>query len=139
MEPINRRRFIASASALSAITFLKPELVTGTNANSAINVGIVGCGNRGTEVLSNMVRETSARVVAMADLFDYQIKKAKPKFDKLNSDKKTSVVDPSKIYIGSRSWEKIMNDKDVDAILISSPAYTHPSFLDAAVTSGKHV
>jgi predicted dehydrogenase len=33
----------------------------------------------------------------------------------------------------------LLQNKEVDAVLISSPAYTHPEFLEAAIAAGKHV
>lgn len=139
MKPINRRKFLATSAAISAITILKPTTVFGTKANSAIRLGIIGCGNRGTEVISDMVKHTNGQIIAMADLFDYQLQKAKPTFDKLNIDQGGVAIDKTKIYQGSQAYQKLINDSDIDAVLISSPAYTHPDFLDAAVIAGKHV
>ncbi|MBT6765315.1 MAG: Gfo/Idh/MocA family oxidoreductase [Prolixibacteraceae bacterium] len=139
MKAINRRKFLATSAAISAITILKPSTVFGTKANSAIRLGIIGCGNRGTSVISNMVNHTSGQIIAMADLFDYQLEKAKPRFDKLNTDQGGVAIEKSKIYQGSQAFQKLVNDSDVDAVLVSSPAYTHPDFLDAAVMAGKHV
>jgi predicted dehydrogenase len=33
---------------------------------------------------------------------------------------------------------KLLENKDVDAVLISSPAYTHPEFVEAAIAANKH-
>jgi predicted dehydrogenase len=139
MKSINRRKFLATTAAISAITILKPATVFGSKANSAIRVGIIGCGNRGTEVLSEMVKNTSAQTVAMADLFGYQLEKAKPGFEQVNKDRGGVAIDKSKIYQGSGAYQQLLNDSAVDAVLISSPAYTHPGFLEAAVLAGKHV
>lgn len=139
MKSINRREFLTATAAVSAFTILKPSTVFGSRANSAIRVGIIGCGNRGTEVLSEMIKNTSGQTVAMADLFGYQLEKAKPVFDKVNKDRGGVAIDVSKIYKGSDSYQRLLNDPAVDAVLISSPAYTHPGFLDAAVMAGKHV
>ena len=139
MKQINRRNFLATSAAISAITILKPSTVFGSKANSAIRLGIIGCGNRGTAVISDMVIHTSSQIIAMADLFDYQLKKAKINFNQLNIEKGGVAIDKSKIYQGSTAYQKLVNDSDVDAVLVSSPAYTHPDFLDAAVMAGKHV
>ncbi|MBT6004675.1 MAG: gfo/Idh/MocA family oxidoreductase, partial [Prolixibacteraceae bacterium] len=110
MKAINRRKFLATSAAISAITILKPSTVFGTKANSAIRLGIIGCGNRGTSVISNMVNHTSGQIIAMADLFDYQLEKAKPRFDKLNTDQGGVAIDKSKIYQGSQAFQKLVND-----------------------------
>ena len=138
MKSINRRKFLTNTVAASALTILKPATVFGSKANSAIRLGIIGCGNRGTSVISNMVKHTNGQIIAMADLFDYQLEKAKPKFDQLNINKGGVAIDKSKIYQGSKAYQKLVNDSDVDAVLISSPAYSHPEFLEASVSAGKH-
>ena len=139
MKPVTRRNFLTSAAAISAITILKPATVFGTQANSAVRVGIIGCGNRGTAVISDMVNNTSARIIAMGDLFGYQLEKAKPKFDKLNKDNNGVAIADNKVYRGPLAYQNVIHDPDVDAVLVSAPAYTHPLFLDAAVEVGKHV
>ncbi|HDR52339.1 MAG TPA: gfo/Idh/MocA family oxidoreductase, partial [Mariniphaga anaerophila] len=139
MKNINRRKFIAGTAALSAFSILKPATVFGTSANSAIRMGIIGCGNRGTAVISDMVNHTSARIFAMADLFGYQLENARPRFNDLNLKNDGAKIDSSKIFRGSRAYLELINDPGVDAVLVSSPAYTHPDFLEAAVDSGKHV
>ncbi|HEY6975417.1 MAG TPA: twin-arginine translocation signal domain-containing protein, partial [Chitinophagaceae bacterium] len=67
---IKRRSFLKTTAALSAMTILKPEIVFGSRANSAIRVGIIGCGNRGTAVISSMSANTNTNIIAMADLFE---------------------------------------------------------------------
>ena len=136
---VTRRKFIAGTAAISAFTILKPITAFGTKANSAIRMGIIGCGNRGTAVITDMVRHTPAQIVAMADLFGYQLEKAKPVYDKLNRAKNGKSIESSGIFRGSLAYLELIHSPDVDAVLISSPAYTHPDFLEAAVSAGKHV
>jgi myo-inositol 2-dehydrogenase/D-chiro-inositol 1-dehydrogenase len=139
MKLINRRKFITNTAAISAFSVLQPATVFGSKANSAIRLGIIGCGGRGSAVISEMVKHTSGQIIAMADLFDYQLEKAKPKFDRVNKDNGGVSIDKSKIYQGSQAYQMLVNDPDVDAVLVSAPAFTHPTFLDAAVEAGKHV
>lgn len=75
----------------------------------------------------------------MADLFQDQLLEARAKFNKLNAAKKFGEIPKSNIYQGSQAYLELVNNKDVDAVLISSPAYTHPGFMEAAVKAGKHV
>lgn len=139
MTMIQRRTFIKGATAISAITLLKPATAFGSKANSAVQVGIIGCGNRGTSVITAMSRHTNINIIAMADLFDYQLIAARKKFDELNQEKGFSKIDRSNIYQGSKAYLDLLNNKEVDAVLISSPAYTHPDFVEAAVAAGKHI
>ncbi|WP_162343052.1 Gfo/Idh/MocA family protein [Cyclobacterium salsum] len=139
MPTIQRRSFIKGAAAISAITLLKPSTAFGSKANSAVQVGIIGCGNRGTSVITAMSKHTNINIVAMADLFENQLITAKEKLDKLNQEKGFSGIDRSNIYQGSKAYLDLLNNEEVDAVLISTPAYTHPAFVEAAVAAGKHI
>ena len=136
---MQRRSFIKNAAAVSAITILKPHTIFGSRANSAIRLGIIGCGNRGTAVISSMSANTNVNIIAMADLFDDKLQTARPKLNQLNATKGFPEIKQSNIYQGSKAYLKLLENKDVDAVLISSPAYSHVEFLEAAVAAGKHV
>jgi predicted dehydrogenase len=75
----------------------------------------------------------------MADLFEDQLQRKKGVYDQLNASKGFPGISSSNMYQGSKAYMKLLENKDVDAVLISSPAYTHPEFLEAAVSAGKHV
>src|SRR2546427_3446193 len=81
-KDVDRRTFLGTTAAAAAAMFIKPALVHGTHANSAIRVGLLGCGGRGTEDAGNLVDTGGARVVALADLFQDQLDKARSHFDK---------------------------------------------------------
>lgn len=139
MTKIERRTFLKQAAAFSAFTILDPKIVFGSQANSAIRVGIIGCGSRGTAVLESMSQHTNTSIVAMADLFEDQLNTAAATFNKLNAAKKIPAINKANIYRGSKAYQRLIENKDVDAVLISSPAYTHAEFLETAVAAGKHV
>src|SRR5213082_1190754 len=84
---LDRRKFIGVAAATAGAMLIKPELVRGTAANSAVRVGLLGCGGRGTEDASNLVDTGGARVVALADLFQDQLDAAYAHFDQLQQAK----------------------------------------------------
>ena len=45
----SRRQFLQGASlSAAAFSIIQPQSVRGTQANSAITVGLIGCGGRGT-------------------------------------------------------------------------------------------
>lgn len=136
---MKRRIFLKNAAVISAITILKPGIAFGSKANSAIRMGVIGCGGRGTAVISSMSKNTNISITAMADIFDYQLKAASGNYNKLNAAKGFPEIAKSNIYQGSKAYLELLNNKAVDAVLISSPCYTHPEFLTAAVAAGKHV
>ena len=123
----------------AGMMFLKPQLVRGTAANSAVRVGLLGCGGRGTEDATNLVDTGGARVVGLADLFQDQLDKARETFNKMQQAKGYSALDESQLFVGPNAFQKIVASKELDAIVIATPPYYHPHHLEAAVAAGKHV
>jgi myo-inositol 2-dehydrogenase / D-chiro-inositol 1-dehydrogenase len=136
---MERRIFLKSAAAVSSMMILKPGVVFGSKANSAIQLGIIGCGDRGTAVISSMSKHTDINIMAMADLFPDQLQKGKVTLDALNAEKGFPAIEKANMYQGSKAYLQLLQNKNVEAVLISSPAYTHPEFMEAAVAAGKHV
>src|ERR1022692_548655 len=68
-ESMDRRKFVQATAAASGLLLLKPETVFGYQANSAVRLGLLGCGNRGTSVATSFAENTSAQVVALGDMF----------------------------------------------------------------------
>ena len=136
---MQRRTFIKNTATVSAFSILRPGIVFGSKANSAIRVGVIGCGNRGTAVISSMSANTNSNIIAIADLFNDKLAAAEKNFNQLNASKNFPALNKQNIYQGSKAYMKLLENKDVDAVLISSPAYSHVDFLEAAVAAGKHV
>src|SRR5438876_5091937 len=138
-DKLNFLTFIASTSAATALIFIKPELVRGTDANSAVRVGLLGCGGRGTVDATNLVDTGGARVVALADMFQDQLDTARANFDKLQQAKGFAAIDSSQLFVGPNAFHEIAASREVDAIVVATPPYFHPQHLEAVVAAGKHV
>jgi len=138
-DKIDRRKFIGAAAATAGVMFIKPSLVRGTAANSAVRVGLLGCGGRGTEDATNLADTGGARVVALADLFQDQLDVAHAEFDKLQVAKGYSALDASQLFVGPNAYQQMAASKELDAIVIATPPYYHPRHLEAVVAAGKHV
>ncbi len=98
-DTVDRRKFIGTAAMTAGMMFLKPELVRGTAANSAVRVGLLGCGGRGTEDTTNLVDTGGARVVALGDLFQDQLDKAREAFNKMQQEKGYAALDASQLFV----------------------------------------
>src|SRR5579864_6693984 len=138
-EKIDRRKFIGVAAATAGAMLIKPSLVHGTAANSAVRVGLLGCGGRGTEDATNLIDTGNARVVALADLFRDQLDAARAHFDQLQRAKDYTDIDASQLFLGPNAYQQIAHSKEVDAIVIATPPYYHPQHLETVVAAGKHV
>ena len=138
-DKMNRRKFLGAAAATAGVMFIKPSLVHGTAANSAVRVGLLGCGGRGTEDATNLIDTGGARVVALADLFQDQLDTARAHFDKLQQAKGYSALDASQLFVGPSACQQIASSKELDAVVIATPPYYHPRHLETVVAGGKHV
>jgi predicted dehydrogenase len=127
-ENSERRAFLKTAGAAGLFTILEPRLVRGSQANSAVRVGLVGCGRRGSTHANNINRFTTARITALADLFPDQLEAAKKRFP-----------DASQTFVGPHACREMAESKDVDAVVIATPAYFHTEHLRTVVEAGKHV
>ena len=51
-------------------------------------MGVIGCGNRGTAVISSISENTNSNIVAIADLFPDKLQAAETNYNKLNAAKR---------------------------------------------------
>jgi predicted dehydrogenase len=134
---MDRRAFIGGAAA-SGIMILSSRTAFSYEANSAVRIGLLGCGSRGTTVATSFAKNTPARIVALADLFPDQLAAAKTHFDQVNASLGVPAIDPSLMFRGSHAFEELAASKAVDSIQISTPPWFHVQHLDAAIAAGKH-
>jgi len=88
-----------------------------------------------TEDATNLVDTGGARVVALGDLFQDQLDKARDTFNKMQQAKGYSALDESQLFVGPTAFQKMAASKEVDAIVIATPPYFHPQHLEAAVAA----
>ena len=123
MDPSNhsvgRRTFVKAAAIVPFAA------VSGTAANSAVSIGLVGAGNRGPNVCRLLVQNTPGRITALCDLYDEKIERAK----------KTIGIENPDVY---NDYEKLLAS-DVDAVMISTPAFLHAEHFEKAIQAGKHI
>jgi myo-inositol 2-dehydrogenase/D-chiro-inositol 1-dehydrogenase len=124
---LTRRGFMAGAGA-AAVSFavMEPGLVRGSAANTKINLGLIGCGGRGTWIAKLFQQHGGYNLIAAADYFQ----------DRVDEVGKLGVPEANR-YTGLKGYLKVLDQ--VDAVAIISPPYFHPEQAAAAVAAGKHV
>jgi len=137
-QDLDRRAFLGTAGAVG-LMILKPQLVRGSQANSAVRVGLLGCGGRGTADATSIALNGPARIVALADLFEDRLLTAKDHFDTVANKQGHAGVAKSQMFKGPHAAEQILASHEIDAVVIATPPYFHPQHLAAAVQAGKHV
>src|SRR6516164_2137875 len=115
---VDRRNFLTGSAAASGLLLLKSKTAFGYQANSAVRYALLGCGNRGTSVATSFAKNTSARIVAIADIFPDQLEKGKAYFDDLN--KSLGYAGPEHQFRGYKAYEELAASRDVDAVQIST-------------------
>lgn len=136
---MNRRNFIRTASALSAITIGKPGAAFSTKHNSSVRMGFIGCGSRGSSVISSMSATSNINIIGLADIFEDKLKRGWETANGLNEKKGFAHVSGKNAHVGPNAYLRLLENRDIDAVLISTPAYSHPDIVEAAIAAGKHV
>jgi myo-inositol 2-dehydrogenase/D-chiro-inositol 1-dehydrogenase len=127
--PITRRRFLAGTGAsVLAFTVLEPGLVRAAEANSKIDIGLIGCGGRGKWIADLFIKNGGYNLVAVADYFQDHADEAGAKFN----------VPAANRYTGLSGYRKLLEQK-LDAVVVETPPYFHPEHAAAGVEAGKHV
>lgn len=135
-----RRDFVKStAGAGAGLLIVPPSIAFGSEANSSLGLGVIGCGGRGNSDGEDFLNGTDVRITALADLFEDHVVSTRARFDKISEEKGRSKISDSNLFKGPKAYEKLLQLKDVDVVLITSPPYFHPEHLEAAVNAGKHV
>ncbi len=125
----NRRQFLAAAGASALSLAVAPSgFGRQAGANGKIDIGLIGCGGRGTWIADLFRQNGHYNVVALADYFQDRVDAAGDKFK----------VESSMRFTGLSAFQRLLEQK-LDAVMIESPPYFHPIHAAAAVEAGKHV
>jgi myo-inositol 2-dehydrogenase/D-chiro-inositol 1-dehydrogenase len=135
---MDRRQFLQTGTACGLL-LLKPSTAFSYQANSAVRLGLLGCGNRGTAVATSFAKNTTAQVVALADIFPDKLALGRSHFDSLNASLGHAPIDSKLLFQGAHAFEQLAASSGVDLIQISTPPFFHVQHLEAAVAAGKHV
>ena len=77
---VGRRDFIAGVAGAAAFNIMRPAVALGTGQNSKIELGMIGCGGRGTWIAPLFLENGPYQFVACADYFPAKVEKFGEKF-----------------------------------------------------------
>jgi len=115
-----RRAFIQSAAAGIALPTFVSSSVFG--ANDRLNIAAVGVGGKGRGDIESTSR--GQNVVAICDVDDRTLGEAEKKYP------------GAKTY---NDWRRLLEQKDIDAVTVSTPDHMHAPIAISAMQLGKHV
>ncbi|HRI79576.1 MAG TPA: Gfo/Idh/MocA family oxidoreductase, partial [Cyclobacteriaceae bacterium] len=143
---ISRRKFLDKSIKASALTTLAlagfpsivPSTVFGKNAPSnRINVGAIGNGRISrTHDIPGIWKFDSAQIMAVCDLDSNRAEDARVLVNKYYTDKTGKAFDGVKMYL---NYKELLQNKDIDAVVISTPDHWHALIAIEAAKAGKHI
>jgi myo-inositol 2-dehydrogenase / D-chiro-inositol 1-dehydrogenase len=139
---MQRRDFIrkttASGIALGVMPTIVPSTVLGKGAPSnRINVAMIGCGRQTANInIPQIITSEIARITAVCDVDSWRLENARKQVDDAYSEKKGGKYKSCKAY---EDYREIIQDKDIDAVMISTPDHWHVPMAIESARAGKHI
>jgi predicted dehydrogenase len=121
MSKVNRRSFLASAAVATAAASRLSA------ADDRLRVGFIGVGNRGTTLLKNFLEAKLGDVVAVCDIKPEHAKRAAKLITETGQKEPTLIED----------WKKLLEVKDVQAVVSALPCDLHAECYLDVITAGK--
>ncbi len=122
-DNFTRRTFVKTSIAASSAALLPAQ-----SPNDTVRVAFIGVGNRGSYLLKNMLDVPGIKIVAICDIDPENLKKA--------VDAATAAGNTPDAYT---EFRKLLDRKDIDAVVIATPVDLHKEMAIAALEVGKHV
>ncbi|MFO0851422.1 MAG: Gfo/Idh/MocA family oxidoreductase [Gemmataceae bacterium] len=120
--PPTRRTFLKSAAA----TALAAPAIQARGRNETLQVGLIGCGNRGRTILREVMK-LGHTCVALCDIAEFRL-------DTVAKAVAEADQDEPKFY---HDYRKLLEHKGLDAVVIATPDHHHKSMLIAAMEAEK--
>lgn len=103
----------------------QPQPSRPIGANDRVNIGFIGPGSRGKELIRQLLRTPGVEIAAQCDVYE-------PRFAEVNELVGKNV--PS-----YKDYRELLQRQDLDAIFIATPPLFHASYSIAAMQSGRPV
>jgi predicted dehydrogenase len=131
MTPFTNRREFLGITAAAASTWAGAGLfAAGGSAapgpNDTINLGVIGCGGRTQTMLSSFLEAPGTRVVAVCDVHS----------ERMATVRKMAGGERVRVY---HDYRKLLEDKDIDAVIVATNAHWHVLCTIHACQAGKDV
>jgi predicted dehydrogenase len=121
MSGKTRRDFLEQAG-LGAAAFLMYPPATVLGSNDRVRVGMIGVGNRGQDLLQEVVAVRGVQLVAIADIYSRRRDEAR------------------KLAPGIETFDdhrRLLDRKDIEAVIVASPLHSHARHFLDALSAGK--
>jgi predicted dehydrogenase len=122
----NRRQFLRGSAAAGIGFWIAGSALAAENKpvapNERLRIGIIGAGGRGRDNMGGVAGEPGVEIAALCDT---------------NARNLAAAVHPKAKKFDD--WRKLVEQRDVDAVIVSTPDHHHALAAVAAMKTGKHV
>ena len=133
----NRREFIKKMSKIgigSQFIFSTPlDLIANNRSkispNDKINFGVIGCNGMGWEDMKSILKNSETDCIALCDIDDTVLEERSENVEYITGKK-------PKLY---KDYRKLLEHKDIDAVVIGTPDHWHCLNLVDSLNADKHV
>jgi predicted dehydrogenase len=126
---LKRRSFIkktgVAAAGLAATGYLYGKVMPHISSINTINIGVIGTGARGCGLTSMINSIKNINVIGSCDVLPFR----------LNEGLSKSNSNPT----GYSDYRKLLDNKDIDAVIVATPFSMHSKIAIDALEAGKHV
>lgn len=134
LSSTNRRDFLRTSIAGGAILAIPPSLYRATFAadvppSEKVRIGFIGVGGQGVANMKGLMKLPTASVVAVCDVDTKHLKAASGEVEKTTG----------KVPVSFSDHRKLLESKDIDAVLIATPDHWHALQTIEACAAGKDV
>src|SRR3954471_3678963 len=119
----DRRTFFVSATSLAIGTRLAS--VSAQGANDRIRVGVIGTGGRARSLMSLLKKLPGNQMTAVCDVYEPRLLQA------------AEIAGPAAAKVAD--YRRILDNRDIDAVVIGAPDHWHKRITLDAVAAGKDV
>jgi predicted dehydrogenase len=121
MSDQSRRTFLKQAALGTAAVLAYPS-ATVLGANDRVRVAMIGVGDRGTDLLNQVLKVSNVDLVAMADVYSRRRDQAKSKVPGLQT---------------FSDYRRVLDMKDIDGVIVASPLHIHTRHFLDTLAAGK--
>ncbi|MGB5387560.1 MAG: Gfo/Idh/MocA family oxidoreductase [Eudoraea sp.] len=126
---MKRREFVIKSglatAAIGTPSFMESGMTYPKKAADIINLGVIGAGDRGAGLINIMNDIPELNVICCCDILPFRLQKG--------------IANTSGKAKGYSDYRKLLEQKDIDAILVATPFNTHSQIAIDAIDAGKHV
>jgi predicted dehydrogenase len=124
---MRRKDFIRNSSGLLLGSMVAPNLMANYSANSNVNIGVIGTGGRGKGIVKLLNSIPGCEVIAVCDNLTFRLEES---YELIKNNKNAKA---------HKDYRKLLEDKNIDAVVIATPLYLHDKIAVDALDADKHV